>query len=100
MLTNQSKRWRLVGRKFRMRGVGITTTEDLGRPKVREEVIRFSENRKALVLGHKIDPSAIARLQTGTRDDYARFSCSSFLFGPPNLQTDLRRQIDTLTADA
>ena len=69
-------------------------------PKIREEVRRFSGPSSALVLGHEIDPSASTRLFGGTPDDYGRFMGNSLLFSAPNLQVDLLRQIDDLTANA
>jgi uncharacterized protein (DUF2235 family) len=69
-------------------------------PKIREEVRRFSGPNRALVLGHEIDPSATMRLLSGTPDDYGRFMGNSLLFSAPNLQVDLLRQIDSLTASA
>ena len=69
-------------------------------PRIREEIVQFTEDPKVLVLGHEIDISAIDRLTMTPRDDYVRFSGNSLLFGPAGIQTDLLKRVDDLIENA
>jgi hypothetical protein len=67
-------------------------------PAVREEVRLFTGLDKTLILGHELDPSAIARLQVVPPDSYGRFLNDTSASAPINQHVTLLREIDFLTA--